>query len=299
MAAASDEMTDLDESGGVPDGDGFTDEDLLNYRRENNIRQRDTDWKKRQDETLMQKQVSWEVLRLEKENRLAAAREAARRKHCEERLKSKQEEVEREYRERCRDIAIEKRTHRWASTNNEKLCAYVTECKEKEGMKQQQGLDNKQSRAEALLAATMQKAEKGKQDAERESRREQNTKTREAERQSREADRVRKLKADAKIQARFKEIDKEANNARSAKGKSGLVRSVLLGAPRSELTQEEKDREARRQENLEGMRKARDDREAKRILECKAQLKKENDRFKGGTEQDIILARVPIFGTMT
>merc|ERR1719281_855707 len=100
--------------GGMPDVD-LTDQDVLNWKREHNIRTREAEWKKSQDEMLMQKQVSWEVLRLEKENRLAAAREAARRKHCEERLRVKQEEVEREYKDRCREVAIEKRTHHWST----------------------------------------------------------------------------------------------------------------------------------------------------------------------------------------
>merc|ERR1719262_1743727 len=93
--------------GGMPDAEYSTDQDVLNWKREHNIRTREAEWKKRQDEMLMQKQVSWEVLRLEKENRLPCCCEAARRKHCEERLRVKQEDVEREYRERCREVAID------------------------------------------------------------------------------------------------------------------------------------------------------------------------------------------------
>merc|ERR1719262_1190737 len=136
-------MAQFGDLGGVPDTDCATDEDFLNWKREHNIRMREAEWKKRQDEMLMQKQVSWEVLRLEKENRLAAAREAARRKHCEERLRLKQEEVEREYRERCREVAIDKRTQHWEQSNNEKISAFVNSCKEKDQLEDQQRLGNK------------------------------------------------------------------------------------------------------------------------------------------------------------
>eukprot|EP00746_Dinoflagellata_sp_MGD_P118085 gnl/MRDRNA2_/MRDRNA2_54131_c0_seq1.p1 gnl/MRDRNA2_/MRDRNA2_54131_c0~~gnl/MRDRNA2_/MRDRNA2_54131_c0_seq1.p1 ORF type:complete len:284 (+),score=85.58 gnl/MRDRNA2_/MRDRNA2_54131_c0_seq1:74-925(+) len=278
--------------GVAPDFDQASDEDVLNWKREHNIRTREAEWKKRQDEMLMQKQVSWEVLRLEKENRLAAAREAARRKHCEERLRVKQEEVEREYRERCREVAIDKRTQHWLTTNNEKNCAYVNSWKEKLQQDDQQRLSNKEHRAQELLEATTKKAEQTQQDAELEGCREDNINKRDIERQSREADRTRKLKADAVAL-------KEANSARFAKGKGGLIRSVLKTSNRPERTKEQAAIEAVRQENLERMRTTRDGKEAKHILQCKAKLKEENSRFKGSTEQDIILARVPIFGTMT
>lgn len=232
------------------------------------------------------------MLRLEKENRLAAAREAARRKHCDERLRIKQEEVEREYRERCREVAIDKRTQHWLTSNNENICAYVSECKEQDQAKQQECLKNKQRRAESLLSDTMQKAEQAKEQSDLDSQRGDNIEKREQERQSREADRTRKLKADAIA-------EKEATSARYAKGKGGVIRSVLKSSSKKEQTPEALQRDALRRDNLARMEKDRDDREAKHIKQCKAQLKAENARFKGSTEQDIILARVPIFGTMT
>lgn len=283
-------------SGGMPDDHLSTDQDMLNWKREHNIRMREAEWKKRQDEMLMQKQVSWEVLRLEKENRLAAAREAARRKHCEERLRLKQEEVEREYKERCREVAIEKRTQHWSTHQNEKNTQYVNTCKEEDRVKQEQCVANKQRCAEALLSATMQNAEQTKQDQALEAQREVNIKKRDIERRSREAERTRKLKADALA-------EKEASSLRLGKSQGGLMRSVLKSSctaePAKDASNQAMKRDALREQNLERMRKIRDAREAKHIQECKAQLKEENARFKGSTEQDIILARVPIFGTMT
>merc|ERR1719198_951923 len=108
----------------------------------------------------------------------------------------------------------------------------------------------------------MQKAEQTKQDAELESNREDNINKRDVDRQSREADRTRKLKADAVA-------EKEANSARFAKGKGGLIRSVLKSSNRPERTKEQAEIEVVRQQNLERMRLTRDNREAKHILECK------------------------------
>merc|ERR1719261_2253365 len=90
-----------------------SEQDMRAWKREYNIRQREAEWKKKQDELLMQKQVSWEVEKLEKENRLAAAREAARRKNLEQRVQKKHKLVEREYQEKCRSIEISRRKEEW------------------------------------------------------------------------------------------------------------------------------------------------------------------------------------------
>merc|ERR1719478_1111274 len=108
-----------DRGGGLHGGAGDhvpelrNEQDMRAWKREYNTRQREAEWKKKQDELLMQKQVTWEVEKLEKENRLSSAREAARRRHLEERVKTKHDLVEREYQEKCRSIEIAKKEKHW------------------------------------------------------------------------------------------------------------------------------------------------------------------------------------------
>merc|ERR1712139_361092 len=116
--------------GGGPQGLGdfpelHSEQDMLAWKREYNIRQREADWKKRQDEALMQKQVAWEVAKLEKDNRLAAAGEATRRRRLEQKIRVKHEQVEREYCERCREIEIKKRAEDWENKTNKDICSMV------------------------------------------------------------------------------------------------------------------------------------------------------------------------------
>lgn len=270
--------------------DGCSEAEMLHWKREYNIRQREAEWKKRQDEMLMQKQVAWEVLRLEKENRLAAAREAARRKHCEDRLRMKQEEVEREYKEKCRDVAMQKRIEHWETKENQKICEQVSATRQEDEAKMAQEVKNKESRSQELLEATTQRAEKKRQDKEVSDKREQAIQQKEMERKAREAERAHNLKSEACT-------SREMNSARFSKGYPASVRSVLksVSAP---LTTQKLQLELKRQSNLERMSKERDEKEVARIKKCKARLQEENKRFTGSTEQDIIHGRVPIFGTM-
>jgi len=268
-----------------------SEEDMLSWKREYAIRDREAEWKKRQDERLMQKQVSWEVHRLEKENRLAAAREAARRKHCEERLALKHNAVEREYKERCRDIAISKRTEHWDKAENDRLYRYVTEAREKEEQKATKLCEDKERRAKELLEATTQKAEVERQEAELAEHREHLIKQREDARQTAAVERTKKLKLDADAEKAKRQARYAHENPYPIKS---VLRTVIMRAP---MTAETRELEAKREANLEKKRREKDQNEVARILKCKQQRAKELDRFKGPSEQDIMLRKVPIFGT--
>ena len=45
-------------------------QEMLTWKREYNIRRREAQWQRRQEDALLEKQVGWELARLDRENRL-------------------------------------------------------------------------------------------------------------------------------------------------------------------------------------------------------------------------------------
>jgi len=99
--------------------------EMLAWKREYNIRRREAQWKRRQEDALLEKQVGWELQRLDRENRLEVAREAARRKALEERVYRKHKQVESDYRNRCREAKIREREERWQKEKSDKIKAEI------------------------------------------------------------------------------------------------------------------------------------------------------------------------------
>merc|ERR1719440_2106834 len=98
-----------------------SEQDMLAWKREYNIRQRETEWKRRQDELLTQKRVTWEIERCERENRLAAARETRRREELEKRVHDQHVELDRRYKDRCREVEMDRREKVWEKRENARL----------------------------------------------------------------------------------------------------------------------------------------------------------------------------------
>merc|ERR1719188_2553607 len=96
-------------------------QDMLAWKREYNIRQREADWKRRQEELLTQKQVAWQIERCERENQLTSARESRLREALERRVYERHVDVDRKYKERCRNVEIEKRKAAWEERENTRL----------------------------------------------------------------------------------------------------------------------------------------------------------------------------------
>merc|ERR1719183_2818214 len=105
----------------APPPELHSEQDMLAWKREYNIRQREADWKRRQDELLTQKRVSWEIEKCERNNRLAAARETRRREELEKRVHDQHVELDRRYKDRCREVEIERREKAWEKKENEQL----------------------------------------------------------------------------------------------------------------------------------------------------------------------------------
>lgn len=193
---------DWKKDGGIgPQGLGdypelHSEQDMLAWKREYNIRQREADWKKRQDEVLMQKQVAWEVANLEKENRLAAAREAARRQHLEKKICVRHEDVQREYNDRCRTIEIQNRAKNWETEKNKKIVSDMNAAKKEVILLEAQRSSEKGANFTQLKKDAHLRADKKQADDAKNTQREENIRKKELARQQRELERTTALKKD-------------------------------------------------------------------------------------------------------
>jgi len=109
--------------------------EMLTWKREYNIRRREAQWQRRQEDALLEKQVGWELMRLDRENRLEVARESAKRRALEDRVARRHKEVERDYRNRCREAKIRERTEKWQKEENERIAASIEEARKAKEIK--------------------------------------------------------------------------------------------------------------------------------------------------------------------
>lgn len=181
----------------APPPELHSEQDMLAWKREYNIRQREADWKRRQDELLTQKRVSWEIERCERENRLAAARETRRREELEKRVQDQHVELDRRYKDRCREVEIDRREKVWEKKENARLVDMQRDSKELSGISATKRGGEKLQRCEDMRNAASERAARAKRNAELNTRREENIKQKESERQMRAAGEAKTLKNDA------------------------------------------------------------------------------------------------------
>lgn len=143
-----------------------TSEDMLAWKREYNIRQRDADWKRRQEEALTQKQTMWQIERSERDNRIAAARETRRKEELEGRIYHRHKEIDRKYKDRCREAEIEKRQQAWADEENARLVALQRQAQEEKKAATDRRALEKARKFEELRVAAAERAEKLKRNQE-------------------------------------------------------------------------------------------------------------------------------------
>lgn len=173
-----------------------SEQDMLAWKREYNIRQREADWKKRQDEILMQKQVATEVAKLEKENRLAAAREGFRRQRLEDKIKVRHQQVQREYSDRCRMIEIDNNAKKRENKENQKICSQIKSAKQEAMVLEARRASEKATTFSKLRESAQLRTDKKQSDAAKNAQREENINQKELARQQRELERTKALKQD-------------------------------------------------------------------------------------------------------
>mmetsp|Transcript_100679 Transcript_100679/g.290930 ORF Transcript_100679/g.290930 Transcript_100679/m.290930 type:complete len:267 (-) Transcript_100679:87-887(-) len=171
-------------------------QDTLKWKREYNIRQREADWKRKQEEMLTQKQVAWQIEHCERENRLTSARESRLREELEGRVYKRHLEIDRRYKERCRNAEIEKRNAAWEQRENARLVAMHRDSRQAAEAQKQVLAVEKQKQFEELRAAAAERAERRRKQAELDAKREENIRKREAERLAKAAEAAQKLKTD-------------------------------------------------------------------------------------------------------
>merc|ERR1719198_2002278 len=176
----------------APPPELHSEQDMLAWKREYNIRQREADWKRRQDELLTQKRVSWEIERCERENRLAAARETRRREELEKRVHDQHVELDRQYKDRCREVEIVRRGKLWEKKENARLIEMQKEAKELTEISETKRANEKLQRCDDMRNATAERAARAKRNAEPNAKREEANRRRETQRQFRAAEEARR-----------------------------------------------------------------------------------------------------------
>jgi len=174
-----------------------SEQDMLAWKREHNIRQREADWKRRQEEMLMHKQVAWEIERCERENRFTGAKENRRREELEARVLHRHTDVERKYKDMCRDVEIQRLEKAWQEKENARLVAMHEEAKRQRNDREQRLAEEKELHFEGFRTAASERAAKKKAQEELNRKREENIRRKELERQQRAAENAKQLKSDA------------------------------------------------------------------------------------------------------
>mmetsp|Transcript_98641 Transcript_98641/g.279558 ORF Transcript_98641/g.279558 Transcript_98641/m.279558 type:complete len:245 (+) Transcript_98641:52-786(+) len=171
-------------------------QDMLAWKREYNIRQREADWKRRQEELLTQKQVAWQIEACERENRIASAREARRREDLETRVYRRHLEIDRRYKERCRDVETERRERAWEAAENARLVEMQSGAREADRAGRERLRDAKLEAFDEMRRAAAERAEKQRRGEELRRKREENIRLREEAQRLRGAENARGLKSD-------------------------------------------------------------------------------------------------------
>eukprot|EP00929_Paragymnodinium_shiwhaense_P111786 TRINITY_DN80073_c0_g1_i1.p2 TRINITY_DN80073_c0_g1~~TRINITY_DN80073_c0_g1_i1.p2 ORF type:complete len:241 (+),score=84.63 TRINITY_DN80073_c0_g1_i1:99-821(+) len=180
----------------APPPELHSEQDMLAWKREYNIRQREADWKRRQEEMLTQKQVQWEISRCERENRLASAREQRRKEELEARVYTKHVEIDRRYKDRCRAVEIDKRNATWEERENNRLVVMHREAQQRKEVQNEALLAEKERLCGEMRDAAAERAAAKKRNEELQKKREENIKRKELERQKKAAQEALKLKTD-------------------------------------------------------------------------------------------------------
>lgn len=131
----------------------------------------------------------------ERENRLASARETRRREELEKRVQDQHLDLDRRYKDRCRDVEIDGREKLWEKSENGRLMQMQKEAKENQAISENKRGEEKVQRCEDMRNAASERAAKARRNAELNAKREESMKAKESERQMRAADEAKQLKS--------------------------------------------------------------------------------------------------------
>merc|ERR1711988_1082604 len=104
--------------------------------------------------------VTWEIERCERENRLAAARETRRREELEKRVHDQHVELDRRYKDRCREVEIDRREKKWEKEENARLVDMQKDWKQTVVQSEEKRSNEKLDRCEAMRNSAHARAER-------------------------------------------------------------------------------------------------------------------------------------------
>jgi len=172
--------------------------DVLAWKREYNIQQREADWKRRQDELLTQKQVAWQIEKLERENRIANAKQNRRKGELESRICQRHLEVDDKYKDRCRVVETERHEQAWEKAKNARLVEMCKQAQD-EAATRKEWLSNEKARLwDEMQQAAVDRAQQRRRAEELNRKREENIRRKEEERERQATGHAHQLKKDAR-----------------------------------------------------------------------------------------------------
>eukprot|EP00744_Colponema_vietnamica_P008488 GILI01012103.1.p1 GENE.GILI01012103.1~~GILI01012103.1.p1 ORF type:complete len:350 (-),score=96.98 GILI01012103.1:200-1249(-) len=239
-----------------------SEEQRIKWKRDFNIRQREARWRAQQEEILLQKRMTYELDKLEKANRIAAAKEDYKRQLLEAKVKSRQVELENEYMNRVRGIAISRKEERRREQEGQHIKQLrIAMLKERQQLKDRIALAKAKRRA-AFLKASMEKWTKQQVNLTMNARRALAIKQREEERKQRELERIGRIMAseETKRQAKLDMMTRKETERLFQEKKAATIKEMLKKQQdmREELA-------ARREMRARELERSRQDREVARI----------------------------------
>lgn len=229
---------------------------------------------------------------MEKVNRVAAAREAATQRVLEDRIREENEQVERECRDRCREMEIQRRRSTWEAAVAEEVVSKVEATRLSEEQRQQRLAEAKDELFTANQQAAAARAEAKSVAAMLEAKRDARIAELQAKRLQKGADDADRLRNEAEEE----DLCKARRQQHKVKGSS----RCCLVLPASEGPRPAcPGVEARRQANIQKRERERTSKEAARVQVAKTRAETSGllAKLSGETERALLMGERSIFET--
>lgn len=205
-------------------------EDDLECKREYNIRQREKEYEQRQRETLAKKNHAFEQRKAEEAAKESKHLAQQRAKASDVQTKKKTAQVENEYRERCRDVKMQKKQENWKIRSFQQIQQIIDDASKDERDRQALRQKLKEQRNERLQREAYQRGLQAHKLSMLEGQRELIFSSKEQMRREKELMRIEKLKAEQRA-----ELEEAMYSQSSVPLKSTLVASLTATPSVSQL----------------------------------------------------------------
>lgn len=207
-----------------------TGEGDLECKREYNIRQREKEYEQRQRETLAKKNQAFEQKKAEEHAKETKHIQHQRAKAAETQTRKKTAQVENEYRERCREVKIQKKQENWKVKSTLQIQHIIEDAAKEERERQATRQRLKEQRNERLQREAYQRGLEQHKQSMLEGQRELIFSSKDQMRREKELMRIEKLKAEQRA-----ELEEAMYSQSSVPLKSTLVASLTATPSVSQL----------------------------------------------------------------